>query len=161
MQGYSAELSHSLKVSDRRRNTPKSDQNRSGSLCTGLWVPCQIFLAWIDPAVGQNPIRNPTFPARVLKIGRGPFSSAEVSVGAQSVPRQPLPPGAVPAAAPGDRFLCSALGDNRDHHLQDPSPTNTFNVGRFGVGFRSVLGQVSAKVGPGTVTNGPGLKNAA
>ena len=31
----SAELSHSLKVSDRRRNTPKSVQNRSESLCAG------------------------------------------------------------------------------------------------------------------------------
>ncbi len=31
----SAELPHSLKVSDRRRNTPKSAQNRSESLCAG------------------------------------------------------------------------------------------------------------------------------
>ncbi len=31
-----AELSRSLKVSDRRRNTPKLAQNRSESLCAGL-----------------------------------------------------------------------------------------------------------------------------
>ena len=54
----SAELSHSLKVSDRRRNTPKSAQNRSESLCVGLWVPCRIFWAWFDPALGPNPARN-------------------------------------------------------------------------------------------------------
>ena len=36
----------------------------------------------------------------------------------------------------------------------------TFNFGWFWVGFRSVLGRFSAKVGPGAVTNGPGLKNA-
>ena len=33
----------SLKVSDRRRNTPKSGQNRSESLCAGLWAPCRVF----------------------------------------------------------------------------------------------------------------------
>ncbi len=39
----SAELSHSLKVLDRRRNTPKLAQNRSESLCASLWVPFRIF----------------------------------------------------------------------------------------------------------------------
>ncbi len=34
----SAELSHSLKVLDRRRNTPISSKNRSASLCDGLLV---------------------------------------------------------------------------------------------------------------------------
>ncbi len=47
---YSAELSHSLKFSDRRRNTRKSGQNRSESLCAGLWSPCRVFWAWFGPA---------------------------------------------------------------------------------------------------------------
>ncbi len=38
-----AELSHSLKVSDRRRNTPKSAQNRSESLCADLWYCAGYF----------------------------------------------------------------------------------------------------------------------
>ncbi len=44
--------------SDRRRNTPKSAHNLSESLCAGLWVPCQIFWACIDPALGTIPVRN-------------------------------------------------------------------------------------------------------
>ena len=64
----SAELSRSLKVSDRRRNTPKSGQNRSESLCAGLWVPCRIFWAWFGPALGPNPARNRIFPAGSLKV---------------------------------------------------------------------------------------------
>jgi hypothetical protein len=39
----SVELSHSLKVSDRRRTTPKSVHNRSEALCAGLWVPSRVF----------------------------------------------------------------------------------------------------------------------
>jgi hypothetical protein len=64
----SAELSHSLKASDRRRNTPKSAQNRSGSSCTGLWAPCRIFGAWFGPALAPNPARNRTLPAGSLKV---------------------------------------------------------------------------------------------
>ena len=64
----SAELSHSLKVSDRRRNTPKSVQNRSESLCVGLGVPCRIFWVWFDPALGPNPARNRRFPTGSLKV---------------------------------------------------------------------------------------------
>jgi hypothetical protein len=41
----SAELSHSLKVSGRRRITPKSAPNRSESLCAGVCVPFQMFFA--------------------------------------------------------------------------------------------------------------------
>ncbi len=39
----SAKLSHSLNVSDHCGNTPKSSQNRSESLCAGLWVPRRVF----------------------------------------------------------------------------------------------------------------------
>jgi hypothetical protein len=42
----SVELSHSVKVSDSRRNTPKSGKNRSESLCAGLWVPHILGLVW-------------------------------------------------------------------------------------------------------------------
>ncbi len=66
----SAELPHSLKVSDRRHNTPKSALNRSESLCSSLWAPCRIF--W-----GPNPARNRRFPAgSLIKSFRGPLSSA-------------------------------------------------------------------------------------
>ncbi len=64
----SAELFRSLKVSDRRRHTPKSAQNRSESLCAGLWVPCRIFWAWFGLALGPNPNRNRGFPAGSLNV---------------------------------------------------------------------------------------------
>ena len=51
---FSAELSHSLKVSDCRRNTLTSGQNRSESLCAGLWAPCQVLWAWFVPALGPK-----------------------------------------------------------------------------------------------------------
>ncbi len=73
----SAELSHSLKVSGRRRSTPKSVQNLSESLCAGLWVPCRIFWVWFGAALGPNPVGNRRFPAGSLESFRGPFSSAE------------------------------------------------------------------------------------
>ncbi len=31
-------------------DAPKSAQNRSESLCAGLWVPCRILGAWLGPA---------------------------------------------------------------------------------------------------------------
>ncbi len=37
-QVHLADLSHILTTSDRRRNTPKSAQKRSESLCAGLWL---------------------------------------------------------------------------------------------------------------------------
>ncbi len=64
----SAKLSHSFIVSGRRRNTPKSDQNRSESLCAGLWVSCRIFWVWFGPALAPNPARNRRFPAGSLNI---------------------------------------------------------------------------------------------
>ena len=64
----SAELSRSLKVSDRRRNTPKSAQNRSESLRAGLWVPWRIFWAWFCCVLDRNPARHRRFPAGSLKV---------------------------------------------------------------------------------------------
>ena len=43
---HSADLCRILKIPDRRRNMPKSGQNRSQSLCAGLWAPCRAFWAW-------------------------------------------------------------------------------------------------------------------
>ena len=54
--------------SDRRRNTPKSGQNRSESLCAGLWAPCRVFGAWFGFVLGPNPGRNRRFPAGSLNI---------------------------------------------------------------------------------------------
>ena len=65
---FSAELSHSFKVSDRRRNTQKSAQNRSESLCAGLRAPCQIFGLGLAQLLGPNPARNRRFPAGSLKV---------------------------------------------------------------------------------------------
>jgi hypothetical protein len=75
----SAELSHSLKVSDRRRNMQKSAHVFSESLCAGLWVPCRIFWAWlglglawlgfdIGPASGTIPARNRRYPAGSFEV---------------------------------------------------------------------------------------------
>ncbi len=55
----SAQLSHRLRVSDRRRNTPKWAQKRS---------ECRVCWAWFGFAVGPNPVRNLTFPAGSLKV---------------------------------------------------------------------------------------------
>ena len=65
-ENYLAELSHILEVSDRRRNTPNLDRNRSESLCAGLWVSCRIFWAWVGPALGPNLVRR--LPAGSLKV---------------------------------------------------------------------------------------------
>ena len=75
---HSAELSHCLRASDRRRNTPISGQNRSESLRAGLWVSRRIFSAWSGPALSPKPVRNRRFPAGSLKSVRGPFSSVEI-----------------------------------------------------------------------------------
>ncbi len=64
----SAKLSHSLKVSEHRRNTPKSAQNRSESLCAGRWVQCRIFWAWFGFALGPHPARNRRFPTGSLQV---------------------------------------------------------------------------------------------
>ncbi len=57
-------------TTDRRRNTPKSAQNRSESLSPGLSVPCRVFWAWFGAALGPKPVRNRRFPAGSLKVFR-------------------------------------------------------------------------------------------
>ncbi len=69
-------LASSLEVSDRRRNTPKSAQNRSESLCAGPWVPRRVFWAW-SPSLGQNLARIRRFPAGSSIFSRVSFSSAK------------------------------------------------------------------------------------
>ncbi len=59
-----------VKVSDRRRDTPESAQNRSDSLCADLWVPRQIFWAWFGPALGPTPARSQRFLAGSFKFVR-------------------------------------------------------------------------------------------
>ncbi len=58
-----SELSRSLKVLDRGRNTQKPARNRSESLCAGLRAPTRAFLAWFR--LFRGPIRAPSrrFPA--------------------------------------------------------------------------------------------------
>ncbi len=73
----SAELSHSLNVSDRRQNMPTSAQKRSESLRVGLWEPCRIFLAWFGPALRPKAVRHRRFPAGSFKVCAPFFSSAE------------------------------------------------------------------------------------
>ncbi len=67
-----------LTVSDRRRNTLTSAQNRSESLCAGLWAPCRVFWAWFGVALRLIPVRNRRYPAGSLKVFPGLFSSAEL-----------------------------------------------------------------------------------
>ncbi len=64
----SAELSHSLKIPDGRRNRLESAQNRSESLCAGLWVPYRVFGAWFGPALDPNQFRNRRLPAGSLQV---------------------------------------------------------------------------------------------
>ncbi len=74
---YSAEPSHSLKVSDRRRNTPKSAQNRSESLCRFVGtVPDILRLVW--PSFRPKPGSRSKIPGRILKSCRGPLSSSKL-----------------------------------------------------------------------------------
>jgi hypothetical protein len=65
---FSPELSHSLKVLGRRRNTLKLSQNPSESLCAGLWVRCQIFWVWFGPAFGPTPGGSRRLPAGSLSV---------------------------------------------------------------------------------------------
>jgi hypothetical protein len=68
LRNHSAELSHNFKVSDRRRSTPTSGQNRSESLCAGLSAPCRVFSASSGPVLGSIPARSRRFPAGSLKV---------------------------------------------------------------------------------------------
>ncbi len=64
----SAQLSRNFNVYVRRRNTRKSGQHRSDSLCAGLRVQCRVFWVWFGPPLGQNPARNRRFPAGSLEV---------------------------------------------------------------------------------------------
>ncbi len=46
----------------------ESVQNRSESLCAGLWAPCRVFWAWFGPALGPIPVRSRRFPAGSFKV---------------------------------------------------------------------------------------------
>ncbi len=80
----SAELSHSLEVSDRRRNTPKSGQNRSELVCASLWAPSADFwFGFVQFGTDLGPksaisVRIPeNGSVRIPENGSGPFSSGE------------------------------------------------------------------------------------
>ncbi len=57
---HPSNLSRSLKVLDRGRNTQKPVRNRSESCCAGLWAPCRVFWAWFGPAGFRLDIRGST-----------------------------------------------------------------------------------------------------
>ena len=69
----SAELSRSLKDSDRGRNAPKPIRNRSESVSAGLWEPPREFLAWSCPDRGPMRVPNRRFPAGFSKVSRALF----------------------------------------------------------------------------------------
>ncbi len=74
---HSAELSHSSKVADRRRNTPTSAHNRSESLCAGLWgtEPDILGLVWLS--LRRESGSKSKISGRILESFRGLFRSAE------------------------------------------------------------------------------------
>ncbi len=72
---FPAELSHSLKVSDRRRIAAKSSQNRSESLCAGLWGTVPDILGLVGPSFRSKSGSKLKIPRRILKSCRGPFRS--------------------------------------------------------------------------------------
>ncbi len=74
----SAELSHSGQVSNRRRNSPKSGQNRPESLCTGLWAPCRVFRALVWSSFRAHSGSKSEISGRILTSFWGSFSSAEL-----------------------------------------------------------------------------------
>ncbi len=53
--------------------------NRSGSLCTGLWVPCRIFSICFGSTLGRNSGSVSKTSGRILKNVPGPFSYAELA----------------------------------------------------------------------------------
>ncbi len=73
-KAYGGLSGRTLKVSDHCGTTPKSGQNRSDSLCAGLWAPCLVFRAWFGPALVPNPVRNRRLPAGSLKVFGAPLA---------------------------------------------------------------------------------------
>ncbi len=55
LSGTSAELSPSLKVSDRGRNTKTPVRNRLESVRACLWAPPRACLAWVSSGLGAEP----------------------------------------------------------------------------------------------------------
>ncbi len=80
MDYYSAELSDSLEVSDRRRNMPKSGQKRSESLCAGLFGTVRYILGIVWPSFRLTSGSKSQISGRILKSSPGPFSSAETTL---------------------------------------------------------------------------------
>ncbi len=72
----SVEISRTLKISGRRRNTHESAQNRSESLRAGL-LPDMLGLVW--PSLRPKSGSKSKIAGRILKRCRGPFSSAELT----------------------------------------------------------------------------------
>ena len=110
----SAELSHSLKVSDRRRNMTKSGQNRSESLCAGLWVPCRVFWVWFG--VRRVPhSAELKGPRKLLRIRPGIFDF-EPDLGLKLGQTKPKISGTVPTnrhtTIPNDSGPISACFDD-------------------------------------------------
>ncbi len=68
----SAELSRTLKVLDRGRNTQKPDRNRSESGCVGLWAPPRAFWASFRPVWGRFGLQIGDFQPDSQKFS-GPF----------------------------------------------------------------------------------------
>ncbi len=77
-QSDSVELSDSLKVSDRRRNTEIGPESWGIVVCPFVGaVPDTLGLVW--PSFRLNFGSKSKISGRILKIVRGPFSSAEQS----------------------------------------------------------------------------------
>jgi hypothetical protein len=75
---FTAKLSQSLKVSDRRQNMPKSAQNGSESFCAGLSViTVQDIWGLVKPSFRPKSGSKSKISGRILKSVRGPFGSAE------------------------------------------------------------------------------------
>jgi hypothetical protein len=88
-----------VEVSDRRRNTTKSGNDRSESLCAGLLSPCRIFWAWFGLSFRPKSGSKSKISGRILKSVRGPRLLSRVD----STPRQPgaTSPRGCPSAAAG------------------------------------------------------------
>ncbi len=102
----SAELSYSLKVSDRHRNTPKSAQSRSESLCASLWVSYRVFWAWLGFALGPTPARNRAGSLKVCGALLAQQSCCDMALCKSWVMRfPPLRPSCGPVALQGQTTL--------------------------------------------------------
>ncbi len=118
----SAKLSHSLKVSGRRRNTPTLGRNRSESLCAGLWVPCLIFCGWLGSVLGPNPGRSRRFQAGSLQ----PYEF--IGFGAMEVTKP---------------YECIGFGAMEVKHFRVLVSSAEKKLTSYGAGFRCILHRAS------------------